>query len=162
MSGTTVAPALVIMLTNRLVVAALAATLSLSVAACGGGGGSGTVIIDDVPDSSLVVDNQSDFAIVELYLTPANNGSWGPNLLRGDILLPDENLTLGVDCGFYDALLVDEDDVDCVLTDMDLCLNDAVWVIGNNTCTVFGVAAKERAAKAAAEAAAKAETAATK
>ncbi|MBA3458364.1 MAG: hypothetical protein H0T46_00260 [Deltaproteobacteria bacterium] len=161
MSGTTVAPALVIMLTNRLAVAALAATLSLSAAACGGGG-SGTVIIDDVPDSSLVVDNQSDFAIVELYLTPVNSGTWGANLLRGDVLLPDENLTLGVDCGFYDALLVDEDDVDCVLTDMDLCLNDAVWIIRNNTCTVFGAAAKERAEKAAAEAAAKAETAATK
>jgi hypothetical protein len=159
--GTTVAPRLVIMLTNRLVVAALAATLSLTAAACGGGG-SGSVIIDDSPDSSLVVDNQSDFAITELYLTSVNSGSWGPNLLRGDVLLPDENLTLGVDCGFYDALLVDEDGVDCEIDDLDLCLNDAVWVIRNNTCNVFGAAAKERAEKAAAEAAAKSETAATK
>jgi len=130
------------------------ALISLSLAACGGGG-SADVIIDDSPDSSLVVDNQSDFAITELYLTSVNSGSWGPNLLRGDVLLPDENVTLGVDCGFYDALLVDEDGVDCEIDDLDLCLNDAVWVIRNNTCSVFGAAAKQKAAeKAATEAAA--------
>jgi hypothetical protein len=143
------------MRTTSLACSALAACLSLSLAACGGGG-SADVIVDDSPDSSLVVDNQSDFAIEELYLTSVNSGSWGPNLLRGDVLLPDENITLGVDCGFYDALLVDEDGVDCELDDLDLCLNDAVWVIRNNTCSVFGAAAKQKAAdKAAADAAAK-------
>lgn len=145
------------MLTTRLA-SIFATSLALSLAACGGG--SGTVVIDDSPDSSLVVDNQSDFAIEELYLTSVNSGSWGPNLLRGDVLLPDENITLGVDCGFYDALLIDEDGVDCEIDDLDLCLNDAVWVIRNNTCSVFGAAAKERAEKAAAEAAQKSTTAA--
>lgn len=144
------------MLTTRLA-SLFAASLALSLAACGGGGG--TVVVDDSPDSSLVVDNQSDFAIEELYLTSVNSGSWGPNLLRGDVLLPDETITLGVDCGYYDALLVDEDGVDCEIDDLDLCLNDAVWVIRNNTCSVFGAAAKERAEKAAAEAAQKQTTA---
>ncbi|MDQ3367089.1 MAG: hypothetical protein M3680_16820 [Myxococcota bacterium] len=59
------------------------------------------------------------------------------------MLLPDEELVLGVDCGFYDALLVDEDGVDCELRDLDLCLNEATWVIRNNTCDVFN-AAKQR------------------
>jgi len=145
------------MLTTRLA-SALAASLALSFTACGGGGG-GTVIIEDSPDAALVVDNQSDFVIEELYLTDVNSSSWGPNLLFGDVLLPDETVTLSVDCGFYDALLVDEDGVDCELHDLDLCLNEAVWVIRNNTCSVFGAAAKERAEKAAAEAAAKSTTA---
>ena len=137
------------MLTTRLA-SAFAASFALSLAACGGG--SGTVIIEDSPDAALVVDNQSDFLIEELYLTDVNSSSWGPNLLFGDVLLPDETITLSVDCGFYDALLVDEDGVDCEIDDLDLCLNDAVWVIRNNTCSVFGAAAKARAEKAAAEA----------
>ncbi len=144
------------MLTHRLLTSALAGTLALSLAACGGGGSSGPGVIED---SSLVVDNQSDFVIEELYLTPNYSGSWGSNLLRGDVLFPDENITLGVDCGYYDALVVDEDGVDCQLNDLDLCLNDAVWVIRNNTCSVFGAAAKERA-KAAEQASATSTTAA--
>ncbi len=135
------------LMTTRL--SSLCATLALSLVAACGGGGTTTVI----EDSSLVVDNQSDFVIEEVYLTGVGNASWGPNRLAGDVLYPDETLTLGVTCGTYDALLVDEDGIDCEINSIDLCLNDAVWVIRNNTCTVFGVAAKERAEKAAAEAA---------
>jgi hypothetical protein len=91
-----------------------------------------------IADSSLLVSNESDFAIIEIYLTDIGDPDWGPNLLRGDVLLPGEELLLGVDCGFYDALLVDEDDVECEVLDLDLCLNDADWVIRNNTCEVFG------------------------
>ena len=111
-------------------------------------------VSDSGPDATLRVQNSSDFAIVELHLTPNFSGSWGPDLLRGDVLLPGESITLGVDCGTYDALLVDEDDVDCELHDLDLCLNDADWIIRNNTCVVFGaVRAAREAAKAAAGAA---------
>ena len=88
-------------------------------------------------DASLLVINESDFAIVELYLTEVNNPDWGPNLLGGDVLLPGEDLLLGVACDFYDALLVDEDGVDCEIQGIDLCLNDADWVIRNDTCLVF-------------------------
>lgn len=122
-------------------VASLATCLTLSLAATG-------CIIesddDDPIDATLLVDNQSDYAIVELYLTDVGSSSWGPNLLGGDILLPDETITLGVECGFYDALLVDEDDVECEINDLDLCLNDADWVIRNNTCAVFGAAKQAR------------------
>jgi hypothetical protein len=91
-----------------------------------------------IADSSLLVTNESDFAIIEIYLTDVGDPDWGPNLLRGDVLLPDEQLLLGVDCGFYDALLIDEELVECEVLDLDLCLNDAEWVIRNNTCEVFG------------------------
>lgn len=107
-------------------------------------------------DATLSVDNQSDFVITELYLTDVGSSTWGPNLLAGDQLNPDETLRLGVDCSTYDAMLVDETGVSCEVDDLDLCLNDAVWVIRNNTCTAFSAAAKARAeAKAAAATTAK-------
>jgi hypothetical protein len=135
-------------MTTRLTSLLSSSLLALSLAACSTGDDG----IGVIEDSSLAVDNQSSFVIDEVYLTNVNSSSWGPNRLGGDVLFPGETLTLGVDCGFYDALLVDEDGVDCELHDLDLCLNDAVWVIRNNTCTVFGAAAKERAEAAAAAA----------
>lgn len=101
-------------------------------------------------DSSLTVSNQSDFTIQELYLTDIGSSTWGRNLLAGDVLFPGEALSLGVDCGTYDALLVDETNVECELTGLDLCFNDAEWVIRNNTCSVFAarLAAEQQAAEA--------------
>jgi hypothetical protein len=125
-----------------------------SVAAVGCSDDDGGVIVDPGPDASREVQNQSDFSIVELRVTSVGSSTWGPNLLGNDVLLPDESITLGVACDRYDALLVDEDGVDCELQDLDLCLNDATWVIHNNTCGVFGAAkaAREAAAAAAAKA----------
>lgn len=100
-----------------------------------------------IGDASLLVINESDFAIVEIYLTDVDDPDWGPNLLRGDVLLPGEELLLGVTCGFYDALLLDEELVECEIRGLDLCLNDADWVIRNNTCTVFGGAAGTSSAR---------------
>lgn len=107
---------------------------------------------DDDTDSRLHVENDSDFAIVEIHVTPVGNPSWGDNLLDGDTLDPGETLVLGVDCGVYDALLVDEAGVDCEVHDLDLCLNHAHWIIENDTCTVFGAAKAAREAAAAAAA----------
>lgn len=106
-------------------------------------------IDDSGPDASLRVINRSDYWITEIRVTPIDEVDWGPNLLDGDGLAPGESLVVRVHCDFYDALLVDEDGVECRVYDLDLCLNDATWVIRNETCSVFG------AAKAAREAAAK-------
>lgn len=124
--------------------------LALPFAALVGCSASGTVTIDPEPGASLSVINDSDYVIYEIYLTETDNPDWGPNLLRGDVLFPDEEIVLGVPCDFYDALVVDEDGVECEVHDLDLCLNDATWVINNNTCTVFEAEAKRRAAEAAA------------
>lgn len=88
-------------------------------------------------DATLTVYNESDFVIEEIYLTEVGSRVWGGNLLRGDALFPGETITLGARCGYYDALLVDEDDVDCVLEAIDLCFNDARWFIYNDTCVGF-------------------------
>jgi len=89
-------------------------------------------------DATLEVRNNSGYTIDEIYLTDVGSSSWGSDELRGDSLFPGESLVLGVGCGYYDALLVDETGTECTVYDLDLCLNDAVWVINNSTCNVFG------------------------
>lgn len=127
------------MLTTRFLAPALAALVTASLA-------TGCVIDNGGSDATLEVRNSSDFIIDELFLTEVDNPDWGPNLLGGDGLFPEESIVLGVNCDFYDALIVDEDGVECELHDLDLCLNDALWVLTNNTCSVFG-AKKTPAAK---------------
>jgi hypothetical protein len=111
----------------------LAGLLTLSAAAPGC-----LIVTDDDGDATLEVVNESDFEIWELYLTEVDNRDWGPNLLRGDTLYPDESILLtDIDCDFYDVQMVDETDAVCEVYEVDLCLNDAVWVVRNNTCTVW-------------------------
>ena len=133
------------MLTQRLLVPVLASAAALA-SACSG---SATIDVEPTPGASLAVVNDSDFTIYEIYLTETDNPDWGPNLLRGDVLYPDEELVLGVPCDFYDALIVDEEGVECEVHDLYICLNDATWVIRNNTCSVFELEAKRRAEAAA-------------
>jgi hypothetical protein len=95
-------------------------------------------VVDGDTDSTLLVENASDFAIVELYLTDVGSSSWGPNQIAGDILAPGESVLLvNIECDVYDALLVDETGAECELRSIDLCLDDATWIITNNTCDIF-------------------------
>jgi hypothetical protein len=105
---------------------------------------------DDDVEATLTVINESDFVIVELYLTDVGSPTWGRNLVAGDPLDPDEEIVLGVKCDFYDALLVDEEGVECELEGIDLCLNDATWYIYNDTCVAFEAALQARKQAAAA------------
>jgi hypothetical protein len=134
---------------NLRVIASLCAVLgTAAITGCS----ADVTVSDPGPDSTLRVQNSSDFAIEDLRVTSVGSSSWGSNLLRDGRLEPGDTITLDVNCGTYDAMLVDEDGVTCELNSVDLCLNDADWVIRNNTCTVFGAAkaAREAAAKAAA------------
>ena len=112
----------------------LAGLLTLSAAA------PGCLIVtdDDADDATLEVENLSDFVIEELYLTEVDNRDWGPDLLRGDVLFPDESIVLvDIECDFYDAQMIDETGAVCEVYEVDLCANDALWTIRNNTCTVW-------------------------
>jgi hypothetical protein len=125
---------------TRLLSLALLVTVS-SVAA------SGCVIVADDDDSTLLVVNNSDFVIEEIYLVDVGNPTWGPNLLGGDVLFPDEDfLIVDIECDTYDALLVDETGVECEIFNLDLCFDDTTWRITNNTCSVFGATGDETAA----------------
>jgi hypothetical protein len=110
-------------------------TTSLALALAVGVAGSACVITES--DSSLYVANHSDFEIHEMYVTPIESPTWGRNLLGNDILLPGGSMYVALDCGTYDALLVDETGATCEVQNLDLCFDDADWIIRNNTCAVF-------------------------
>ncbi|HTM21908.1 MAG TPA: hypothetical protein VL172_15410 [Kofleriaceae bacterium] len=103
---------------------------------------------DDSSQSTLTVDNRSDFVIEQIYITDTNASGWGPNLISPDALFPGEQVVIdGIECGTYDTLLVDETGLECQLLGIDLCFDDATWVITNNTCDVFAAAAHKNAAQ---------------
>ena len=125
----------------------LASSLLLGTACGGGGDDGGDVIVDD-PDSTLLVVNESDFVIEQLFITDVDASGWGPDLTASDVLFPDEELLVtDISCGFYDVLMVDETGLECEVLDIDLCFDDATWVIDNNTCDVFAAMAAARAAQ---------------
>ena len=97
-------------------------------------------------DSSILVENRSDFEIHELYVTPVASSSWGPNLVNGDALYPGDSMWVGLDCGTFDALIIDETGAECEVNDVDLCLDDANWIITNRSCALFEARAKAAAA----------------
>lgn len=97
-----------------------------------------------VADSSLLVSNQSDFEIHEMYVTPVDSPTWGPNL-AGDILFPGESMYVALECGTYDAMLVDDTGAVCEVSSLDLCNDDADWIIRNNSCAVFEARAAAKA-----------------
>jgi hypothetical protein len=119
---------------------------TVAVTLVGACGNDDDVVIGPNPSGSLSVVNDSDFVIEEIFLTEVDNPDWGPNLLHGDALFPGETITLGVQCDFFDALIVDEEGVECEVDGLDLCANDATWVFRNNTCPIFAAEAAKRAA----------------
>ena len=110
----------------------LALILAIGLAACasddnggGGGGGGGG-------DSSLTINNDSSYSLIGIYLSPTTSVSWGNDLLGSEILIPGEVFEVsGIDCDTYDIRVVDEDNDECILDAVDLCLDNAVWHIDN-------------------------------
>lgn len=102
---------------------------------------SGCVIVTDDGSSTLSVTNRSSFVLTEIRVADIDAPTWGPNLLGGDVLYPDESLDVSVDCGNYDALVVDETGAECTLPNIDLCFDNAEWVISDaalSQCDTFG------------------------
>jgi hypothetical protein len=89
---------------------------------------SGCVVTTD--DSSLTIVNESSYALVDIRVTERDRIDWGPNLLSR-ALLPGDSLTVSVYCDYYDVLVEDQDGFVCELYNVDLCYNDATWVITN-------------------------------
>jgi hypothetical protein len=92
-------------------------------------------------DGLLRIDNDSSFVFYDIYVTPIDAFSWGPDLLGSDVLFPDESLTIEVGCDYYDAMVVDEYGNECVIESLDLCGESAVWRVTNSAlaaCDGFG------------------------
>lgn len=84
-------------------------------------------------DGTITIDNASAYVLTEVRITAIDSTTWGANLLRGDVLYPDERFTVAVVCDVYDVLIVDEFNRDCILDAVDLCFSDQLWVIDNTT-----------------------------
>ncbi len=81
-------------------------------------------------DSTLTIENESSYAFAEINLSPEDSVAWGNDLLGADILFPGEILQVtGVACDVYDIRIVDDEGDECVLSSVDLCLDNAVWRI---------------------------------
>lgn len=94
-------------------------------------------------DSSFTVANESDYVLLEVNLAPEGSFSWGQNLLGRDVLYPGEAITVDfISCDYYDARVIDDTNLECVIAGLDLCFDDALWVIDNLTLDIcaFGVA----------------------
>ncbi len=69
--------------------------------------------------------NEADLAISEVYVATNFQSTWGPNLLRGDELMPANYVELDPlghngECEF-DVLLVYEDGRESVIEDVNFC-----------------------------------------
>jgi hypothetical protein len=90
-----------------------------------------------VADSTLTVRNSSSYVIYEINLAQPGSRTWGPNLLRGDVLFPGEELFITeIDCGEYDLRLKDELGAECIVEGLDLCFSDGLWIIDDRQLTV--------------------------
>ena len=92
--------------------------------------------------SDFTVQNESDFVLEEIYVTPVDVFDWGPDRLGGAVLFPGESITIELACDLYDVLVVDELGTECMLFDVDVCFDDAAWIITNEDLAFcdFGVA----------------------
>jgi hypothetical protein len=108
---------------SRLTMALLFAAF---VGACGGEAGDDGGLLD----STLTVRNASSFTFVEINISPIDQLRWGPDLLGAEVLEPGDALEIGgIDCDTYDVRVIDDLDGECILENIDLCLDDAVWTL---------------------------------
>lgn len=69
--------------------------------------------------------NESEWAIDAVFVTNVDDPNWGPNLLRGDQVFPDEYVVLDPvnPQGYceFDILVVFEDGAELEMSRLDLC-----------------------------------------
>ena len=83
--------------------------------------------------ASVKIVNKSDWDFHHLYLSPADEKEWGPDQLGKESIDRGETFTLAdIDCDTYDIRLIDEDGDECVVEDVDLCKDEAVWRISSD------------------------------
>ncbi len=82
--------------------------------------------------ATVKVINQSDWSINHLFLSPADEESWGPDWLGEDVMEKGDSMKLtGISCGDYDIRVVDEDGDECIIAAVELCGDDSEWKITN-------------------------------
>lgn len=109
--------------------------------ACGGGAAStGSTTPSGGGDQgelgTIGLKNMSMFDIHSIQLAPFDQAEWGENLLGDDALLHGETAKLAVfDCKKYDLRMLDDENVECLIQDIDLCFQDKDWDIDDSVLT---------------------------
>ena len=95
---------------------------------------------EDVDDSTLLVVNDSSLWIDVVNLVAEYEDTWGRNYVGAAGLAPGEDILLtDIECDYYDARIIAEDGLECVIESLDLCFDDATWYIDNRTCDIFAL-----------------------
>ncbi len=82
-------------------------------------------------DSQLTIENDSSYSFQQINLAPVDQVTWGSNLIP-DMLLPSESLHISqIDCGNYDVRLTTDAGSECILSNLSLCFDNAIWTIDN-------------------------------
>ena len=92
--------------------------------------------------SDVTLNNESDVAIYHMFLSPADQESWGPDQLRDHVVGPGEKALLSnVPCNDYHLKLVDEDGDECVVNAPNVCGQNQQWNISHDelmACEGYG------------------------
>lgn len=82
--------------------------------------------------ANVTIKNKSDWSIQNFFLSPVETEEWGPDQLGDEVIGTGDTFTLtGIPCDSYDVRLVDEDDDECIVSEVDICSNGG-WVISND------------------------------
>jgi hypothetical protein len=89
-----------------------------------------SVSADETSDVKIV--NQSEWTVSHLFLSPVDEDEWGPDQLGEKVIAKGDSFTLTeVPCDLWDLKIIDEDGDECVLTEVDLCGEEATWNLTN-------------------------------
>jgi len=85
--------------------------------------------------SKIVITNNSNWDIDNIYFSPVDEQSWGADVLGSDAILePGESVTVMVDCATWDVKFVAEDDAECIVEDLDICEIAGTWSVDDLGC----------------------------
>ena len=82
---------------------------------------------------AVKVENSSQWAIGELYISPIKQDEWGEDQLGEEVIEHGESFLLkNIPRGRYDVKIVDEDGEECVLREVEIAENDKVEITDEN------------------------------
>ena len=93
--------------------------------------------------ASVEIENQTNWDIHHLYMSPSRERNWGPDQLGTRVLTKNGGtFTLtDIPCENYDIRVVDSDGDECIIENVELCGGGYEWRITNQellSCQGFG------------------------
>lgn len=80
--------------------------------------------------ANVTVVNKSNWVITHLFLSATSEEEWGPDQLGKSVIATGGSFKLtDIPCDTYDVRLIDEDDDECVVTEVDICGGSDRWEI---------------------------------